>query len=120
MLNAVVPGGRKERDPHQPVLREAGYPAAGDARLSDYRTSSYDRGHTNPAGDRCNDRATAESFPLAKMVPRNSMNNRRPWTRIDEGADCSMFAICSRVSTSVTMTASALRRAACRSHEQQL
>ncbi|KVT82623.1 endonuclease [Burkholderia ubonensis] len=65
-------------------FEETHLPASERARLSDYRKSGYDRGHMSPAGDRWNDRAMAESFSLANMIPQNPANNRRLWAHVEE------------------------------------
>lgn len=65
-------------------FEEPRLPNGEGARLSDYRKSGYDRGHMSPAGDRWSDRAMAESFTLANMVPQNPTNNRHLWAHIEE------------------------------------
>ena len=65
-------------------FQEARLPYGEGARLSDYRRSGYDRGHMSPAGDRWSNKAMAESFSMANMVPQNPTNNRRLWAHIEE------------------------------------
>lgn len=61
-------------------------PAADRAELEHYRGSGYDRGHMAPSADMTTERAQAESFSLANMVPQIPDLNRRLWADIESTA----------------------------------
>lgn len=65
-------------------FEDARLPAAERALLDDYRGSTFDRGHTSPAGDMNTPEGMAQSFSLANMVPQAPDNNRFSWADIEK------------------------------------
>lgn len=61
-------------------------PAGDRAELGHYRGSGYDRGHMAPSADMTSEKAQAESFTLANMVPQDPTLNRKLWADIESTA----------------------------------
>lgn len=62
---------------------ESRLPESMRAKLSDYSSSGYDRGHLAPNGDMANRSQQYDSFSLANIAPQSPRNNRYIWRNIE-------------------------------------
>ena len=58
-------------------------PRASRAELDDFRSGGFDRGHMAPAGDQPDQISMAQSFALSNIIPQDSFNNRKTWSKIE-------------------------------------
>ena len=73
----------KEIDRDDSFHEESRLPASMRAKLSDYSSSGYDRGHLAPNGDMANRSQQYDSFSLANIAPQSPRNNRYIWRNIE-------------------------------------
>ena len=58
--------------------------STGSAKLSDYKTSGYDRGHLAPAADMAwSEQSENESFLMSNMTPQVPQFNRGIWKNLE-------------------------------------
>lgn len=53
------------------------------AKLTDYRSSGYDRGHLSPSGDMPSPASQNESFSLANIIPQHPCSNQGFWAGLE-------------------------------------
>lgn len=59
-------------------------PKDAQAKLNDYKSSKFDRGHMAPAADMLNEKSMEESFYLTNMIPQVGPNmNRGIWADLE-------------------------------------
>lgn len=73
----------KQIDREDSFHEESRLPKSMRAKLSDYASSGYDRGHLAPNGDMANRSQQYDSFSLANIAPQSPRNNRYIWRNIE-------------------------------------
>ena len=73
----------KEIDREDSFHEESRLPKSMRAKLSDYSSSGYDRGHLAPNGNMANRSQQYDSFSLANIAPQSPRNNRYIWRNIE-------------------------------------
>ena len=73
----------KQIDREDSFHEESRLPQSMRAKLSDYSSSGYDRGHLAPNGDMANRSQQYDSFSLANIAPQSPRNNRYIWRNIE-------------------------------------
>lgn len=82
-LNAAIIADAKGEERTDVFFPDPRLKQSDSAQLSDYKGSGFDRGHQAPAGDAANQHAMAQTFSLSNMIPQNSENNRKVWSKIE-------------------------------------
>lgn len=73
----------KQIDREDSFHEESRLPTSMRAKLSDYSSSGYDRGHLAPNADMANRSQQYDSFSLANIAPQSPRNNRYIWRNIE-------------------------------------
>lgn len=73
----------KQIDREDSFHEESRLPKSMRAKLSDYASSGYDRGHLAPNGNMANRSQQYDSFSLANIAPQSPRNNRYIWRNIE-------------------------------------
>ena len=73
----------KQIDREDSFHEESRLPESARAKLSDYSSSGFDRGHLAPNGDMANRSQQYDSFSMANIAPQSPRNNRYIWRNIE-------------------------------------
>ncbi|MCS4293397.1 endonuclease G [Comamonas sp. BIGb0152] len=79
MLNLAKDLKRKDK-----FREDARLPERERARLSDYRSSGFSRGHMAAAADMSTEQGKAQSYLLSNMVPQDITQNGKAWSQIEQ------------------------------------
>lgn len=83
-LNARRLDAAKDIQRRDRFYPEARLPPADRAQIEDYKRSGYSRGHMAAAADMSSEKAKAQSYSLANMVPQDPKHNGGAWSQIEQ------------------------------------
>lgn len=66
-------------------------PHGSQARLEDYRSTGYDRGHLSPNGDMADTSSQYDSFSLVNIAPQDPELNRNAWMYLESNVRKDVF-----------------------------
>lgn len=82
-LNAASVADAKGEDRTDNFYPDPRLKSQDSASLADYKGSGFDRGHMSPAANAIDSLTMNQTFALSNMVPQDSTNNRKVWSKLE-------------------------------------